>query len=240
MRLATKAKKSLLNATQADALCGRVTTALGMAWAEIRARHPELPPAVVILASGADRQRPRWGHWSASRWAVDGTSAGEVLIAGELLAPGGGNHPDLPVSERVLSTLLHEGAHALAFARAVQDTSRDGRYHNTRYRDLAIEIGLDCEQSAPYGWTRTRITEAARQEYASVLRQFNDVLCGHRVAERRGKRTKARNGWVRASCSCTPGRLIRGTKSGLLVGPITCGNCGHDFRADSPSSNDNA
>jgi hypothetical protein len=37
----------------------------------------------------------------------------------------------------VLGTLLHEAAHALADQRAIKDNSRQGRYHNARYRQLA-------------------------------------------------------------------------------------------------------
>ena len=39
----------------------------------------------------------------------------------------------------VLGTLLHEGAHGLASVRKVQDTSRQGRFHNARYNALAEE-----------------------------------------------------------------------------------------------------
>ena len=38
----------------------------------------------------------------------------------------------------VLQVLLHEAAHALAFARGIKDTSRSGnRYHNRRFANLA-------------------------------------------------------------------------------------------------------
>jgi hypothetical protein len=42
----------------------------------------------------------------------------------------------------VLDTELHEAAHGLAAARGIQDTSRQGRYRNARYRGLAEELGL--------------------------------------------------------------------------------------------------
>ena len=37
-----------------------------------------------------------------------------------------------PRPRRMLATLLHEAAHALARVREIQDTSRQGRYHNQR------------------------------------------------------------------------------------------------------------
>jgi hypothetical protein len=70
-----------------------------------------------------------------------------VLVSGEGLQRG-------PVA--VLGTLLHEAAHGLACARCIQDTSRQGRYHNRRYATLARELGLDVAHMQPIGWSATR------------------------------------------------------------------------------------
>ena len=48
----------------------------------------------------------------------------------------------------VLGILLHEAAHALADARGITDTSRQGRYHNKKYALLAAELGLDVAETA--------------------------------------------------------------------------------------------
>ena len=48
----------------------------------------------------------------------------------------------------VLGTLLHEAAHALAAARGITDTSRQGRYHNKKYAALAAELGLDVAEDS--------------------------------------------------------------------------------------------
>jgi hypothetical protein len=45
--------------------------------------------------------------------------------------------------------------------RQVQDTSRQGRYHNTRYRALAEELGLTVTQVAGLGWSGTNPLPAA-------------------------------------------------------------------------------
>ena len=49
----------------------------------------------------------------------------------------------------VLGTLLHEAAHALAHARGIKDTSRQGRYHNKHFKTLAEELGLDRRARRP-------------------------------------------------------------------------------------------
>ena len=57
----------------------------------------------------------------------------EVFITSELLADGAAD---------VFGVLLHEAAHAIAAARGAKDTSRQGRYHNARFKLIAEEVGL--------------------------------------------------------------------------------------------------
>ncbi|MCO5167852.1 MAG: hypothetical protein M9894_16025 [Planctomycetes bacterium] len=226
----------------ADVFASRVTSALGAAWAAVRERHPELPPAVVVLASGTTSNVRCWGHWGASRWDVAGDRAGEVLIAGELLAPGGGNEPERPVEERVLGTLLHEAAHALAWVRGIKDTSRGGRYHNERYAHLAAELGLDVARDRVYGWTLTRLRDETVEAYREALADLREVLIGHRAPEAEaaggaggsagGAAGGARAGAptrIRAVCGCD--RRVYVAPGVLELGPIVCGVCEEPFRA---------
>ena len=97
----------------------RILKVLEETWLEIRRWHPDIPPAVIIIASGTDGKNPRWGHHAPGRWNVAGQQYAEVMISGEGLR----RTPD-----EVLGTLLHEAAHALAHARGIKDTSRQGRY----------------------------------------------------------------------------------------------------------------
>lgn len=218
----------------ADLFASRVTGALGATWAAIRQRHLELPAAVVTLASGSDGKASKWGHWGASRWDVNGDEAGEVLIAGELLAPGGGNDPSRPVEERVLGTLLHEAAHALATARGIQDTSRGSRYHNARFRLLAEEVGLECAgEAGVYGWALTRLRSTTPAHYAEELAGLRDVLVGHRASEGQGATDGAEAGAasprVRLVCSCE--RRLYVARGVAELGPILCGVCEGEFLA---------
>jgi hypothetical protein len=59
----------------------------------------------------------------------------------------------------VLGTLLHEATHGLAHARGIRDTSRQGRYHNKRYAQLATELGLQVAEVDPIGWSATSVPE---------------------------------------------------------------------------------
>ena len=52
----------------------RVLTMLEETWQAIRARHPEIPPVVIIIASGTTGRDARWGRFDSQRWTVHTTA----------------------------------------------------------------------------------------------------------------------------------------------------------------------
>ena len=176
-----------------DQPTSQLLAALEACWAAIARLHPELPAAVVVVGAGSgSRGLWKWGHFAALRWRrlADGDALPEVLVAGEGLRR--------PAPE-VLTTLLHEAAHAIADRRGVQDTSRDGRYHNRRYRAIAEEVGLDVDLAPPYGHTHTTLRPETAERYADQVLALEAALVVYRVAEtppprRRRRRTPASGG----------------------------------------------
>lgn len=61
--------------------------------------------------------------------------------------------------EEVVSTMLHEMVHLWNLKNNIQDCSRGQTYHNKKFREKAIEIGLNCEHHLKYGWTLTSASE---------------------------------------------------------------------------------
>jgi hypothetical protein len=244
-----------------------IVAALERAWAAIRVRHPQVPPVVVVLASGSDGAPAGWlklGHFAAMRWETGARDQSghdesgprvmaEVFVGGEGLARG-------PVA--VLGTLLHEATHALAHVRGVKDTSRQGRYHNQRFADLAGELGLEVAQIAPIGWSDTRITETTRTQYAATVDDLRRALTIFRRREgaifgptggqgeglgggdstRTGQpgepRTRGRSSNNGLACTCDCGRRIRVAPTVLEAGAITCALCGAAFTPHPHSEND--
>lgn len=51
----------------------RVLTILEETWQAIRARHPEIPPVVIIIASGTTGRDARWGRFDSQQWTVHTT-----------------------------------------------------------------------------------------------------------------------------------------------------------------------
>lgn len=244
-------------------LASPLVAALEGAWSAIQHRHPEIPDVVIVMAAGSvgvPRGALKLGHFAAMRWthatngAESSESAGageqvglpEVFVGGEGLALG---------AVDVLGTLLHEATHALAHVRKVQDTSRQGRYHNRRFRDLAEEMGLFVAEAPGIGWSDTFVPDATRTDYTDTLTALAAAIRIHRRSEGAlvpatpgdengttppgptggaGATTGAgsRNGTA-ARCGC--GRRIRVTTSVLALGPITCGVCGQPFTAPEPA-----
>jgi hypothetical protein len=237
--------------TYATTRSAPILAALEHAWSAIRRRHTDLPEVIMVLASGSDGAPSGWlklGHFAAMRWETgDESPMPEVFIGGEGLARG-------PVE--VLGTLLHEAAHALAHARGVKDTSRQGRYHNQRYAELARQLGLDVQQARTIGWSDTTVTDETAAKYASTIAELAKALTIYRRSEmflagsggnedgddgvtgggdtvRGPRRPGAKGGRPSGNglvCRCDCGRRIRVAPTVLGAGPITCGVCGAIFQ----------
>ena len=197
-----------------------LVAALERAWDAIRQRHPDVPEVVMVMASGSERRALKLGHFAALRWEVAGTDHHEVMVGGEGLRRG-------PVD--VLGTLLHEATHGLAMARGVADTSRDGRYHNARYRRLAEELGLEVAKVGTIGWSGTSVPEELAASYRSVIDDLATALVLWRRVEVTGGVKTTRN---LLACTCDCGRKIRVARGTLDEAPIICGRCGETFTPD--------
>jgi len=187
-------------------------------WATIRRHHPEIPPVVIIIASGTGGRQPKWGHHAPGRWHHGTAEHAEVMISGEGLAR---------TPREVLGTLLHEAAHALADQRGITDTSRQGRYHNRKYALLAAELGLDVTEDSQFGWTVTTVTDTTARRYADGLALLTAAMTVWRSGERTPTKGKRSTNLVAATCPC--GRNIRVAASTLAEAPITCEACDGSF-----------
>ena len=190
-------------------------------WLEIRRWHPDIPPAVIIIASGTGGRHPRWGHHAPGRWTVAGQQYAEVMISGEGLRRS---------PREVLATLLHEAAHALAHERGIKDTSRQGRYHNKQFKNCAEELALTVTHDDRNGWAATTLTPAAERAYARQLDALTQAMTLWRHGETTtGTATRRNTNLIAAICLC--GRSIRLAASTLAEAPIICQACDGKFQA---------
>lgn len=225
---------------------GRIVTALERAWAAIQAQCPDVPPVIVVTGSGShqkgtpDGYRLRGHHWP-ERWVIDakaGKYAPELFVAGETLGLG---------SSKIMEVLLHEAAHALAAARGIKDTSSEGhKYHNRRYADLAMELGLQPPQRPDkiIGFSACEITRDTEKRYATRIRALSAVELPYLAEgpignddqeddgqgdEGEGKPKRPRAG-KREAIECACPRRIQVTPKVREGGAIICGTCGQEFK----------
>jgi curved DNA-binding protein CbpA len=198
-----------------------VLRVLEATWQAIRARQPQIPPVVIVIASGTDGKQTRWGHHAPQRWRVGLEDRTEIMISGEGLKRG---------APAVLGTLLHEAAHALAAARGIKDTSRQGRYHNKHFKTHAQELGITTEHDQRLGWSVTTVPDTTVLSYARQVYHLQNAITLWRHDEHDPAGTTRRStNLIAAACPC--GRSIRIAASTLAEAPVTCRACDGDFTA---------
>jgi hypothetical protein len=191
--------------------------------------EPQAPPKAIDdgdlmaqLAASAERllRSAELLSWEAA------ASLSEVLITADGLA---GSATD------VIGTLVHEAAHAIAFQRGIKDTSRQGRYHNRRFKAIAEEIGLDVGRDPGWGWSATTLSDPtaasyrdARSELAGALRAVGQ----HELQSASPALRPSRVG-IGLVCECGPRHRVGRTVS--TVRGAICGVCGGGVMALPPA-----
>jgi hypothetical protein len=229
-----------------------IVSVLEETWAAIRAEHPELPHVVIVTGS-AFVGPGRWAHWRESGWTEKGHEGhnhirhGEMFVAGETLAKG---------AKFTVETILHEGAHALATVRKIQDTSRQGRWHNKEFRKLGGELGLEYTKDAAHplhGYSFMTITAEAAEKYEALITKLDaairatisipawtDAAGGGNEGEaggefvHGGRRPKGGSGSsssnnLKLTCGCAEPKIIRASRKVAALGVIRCDECSELF-----------
>lgn len=195
--------------------------AIESTWKAIQAQHPDVPEVVVTLGSGSVKKGVNLGHFAAERWMRGEDKVHELFVGGEGLKRGAAD---------VLGTLLHEAAHAAAQARGIKDTSRQGRFHNAKFKAIGEEFGLRLEKDPSIGWSTTHVPYATADRYVREVADLEAAMVAYRVVEATDEGRKSSNNGVSAECDC--GRKIRVSRKVYDLGAISCGLCGTDFTAE--------
>ncbi len=197
------------------ATISQTSHAIARALTAIRLVHPDVRPAIVAIYR--HERGDRRVHFQAEDWRVCGRddAPDEIHISSVILAEG---------AENVLRTLLHEAAHSIAAAQEIQDTSRQGRWHNVHSRRLAAEVGLTTEPDPSMGCTTTVLTDQARDRYETVLEELQEAvdICQVQVVAGAGGKGTSKSRLVKATCpGC--GRIIRASRQ-VFGGEPSCGS----------------
>lgn len=210
------------------------------AWSAIQAKNDDVPDVVVTLGSGFVARGMKLGHFAANVWTNGETDVHELFVGAEGLQRGAAS---------LMATLLHEAAHAAAENRGVKDTSRQGRYHNSNFKSIAEELGIEVSHDDSLGWSHTELPDSTAKEYQAEILDLDASITAYRHGfemfmnlptgttgtagvEKMPKVSngrKSNNNGVSAKCAC--GRRIRVSASVLEMGGISCNICGEEFTA---------
>ena len=214
-----------------------------------RRRQDELPGLMetlqdqVLFTSGGTGRRAH-GWFQAQAWQQHDRPVHELFINADFAG-----HDDwISLAENVLVTLLHEACHVYAEANNIKDTSRDGRYHNRAFAEIALQVGLQVERHVQWGHHTPRLNASGRYDYNDLLAQLETGL----VLTRSPRFTEPAEGpeptgkppevttvtasptskYVFPHCDCQIGRsraTIRVARGSWEVGVIQCRRCGNAF-----------
>lgn len=176
------------------------------------------------------KQRTSYGYCTTKEnWTTGKESKRryEISIASEQLSR--------PIEE-VTATLLHEMVHLWNLQNGIQDCSRNGTYHNRKFKKKAEEVDLKIEHHELYGWTITSPTEKLidfiiSEGWQDILMAEDWDLSGlfgisgkgdaKGNDDEKGNEPTKKTSWRYKCQKC--GLIVRSTKD--LTGKLMCTDC---------------
>lgn len=172
-----------------------------------------LPEAAITIQTKGKRMAMGWCT-TKEVWISDDQSVSlyEINISAEFL--------NVPFME-TMNTLLHEMVHLYNNVNNVKDVSRNGTFHNTKFKAESERRGFYYDQPAhkKYGWTFSILTKEA-EERIKALNINEEVFRISRKEQQEESKAKKNNSFKWECPSCHD--KLRTTK--LDVKPI-CGKC---------------
>ena len=170
----------------------------------------ELPePSITIQGRGNRKNVMGWCTvlpvWKD---VSDETTKYEIAMIGEYLNRGA--YP-------ILATLLHEMVHLYNLVNNIKDTTRNGTYHNKKFKDRAEMSGLIIEHDKSIGWSITRLqprtmqlidnSDINKDIFTLYRREIEEILDTEDTEDTEETKSSSRK-YVCPSC----GTIIRATK----------------------------
>jgi hypothetical protein len=216
-KAATKSKKDVAK----SASLAPIISALQSIYLEIAKRVLQkdgtvLPEAIITVA----RDSKKLGHFTLwTPWNTIGGKRVEILITGECLARG---------EVQVLTTLLHEAAHAYNFALKRQDVS-GSQYHNKHFRNVADSMfGLIVKKHPTRGWAITEAAADINDVWGAELLTLKNALEASAVEAPAKQKKQADRNLVKCVCDCDT--VVRMSPKVLEMGTVKCSACKKAFQ----------
>lgn len=177
---------------------------------------------VVVMDSGKTRGSMIHGHFARQSWE-NGYS--EIKLGTESLSRG---------AVPTLGTILHELSHSIAFMRDVKDTSNKGRYHNAKFREIGLSVGINLEQAGTIGWSQTSVPDATVELYKPQVEKLTEAITTYRVGYTEAAVTKGQKKRAVTKMVCGCGDAVAVNKGWFeRIGQFAvCQNCSQNFELE--------
>ena len=173
--------------------------------------NEELEAPVIAVSpdvtSGAYGWCTTWKAWKAKDDESKDGGFYEINLCAE--------HLTRPFEE-VCATLLHEMVHLDNIAKEIKDTSRNGAYHNKRFKQTAEQHGLVIGRDEKYGWTVTSLNDETKA-FVATLDGSAFQIFRQKLPQLKKTGSNSSRKYV---CPCC-GLIIRATKEVRVI----CGDC---------------
>lgn len=185
----------------------------------------KLPQVVITIQASGKRQAYGWISVNKVWSDGAGTDLHEINISAEHIGSRDNKMVD------VLQTLLHEMIHLYALENDIQDVSRNGSYHNKKFKANAEAHGMEYTHDGPdpkIGFSAITLTEETK-EIIDTWDLDESAFGINRAGEGGGKekKTKKKSNIVKWVCECDT--IIRSSKPEINV---ICGDCGSKFKKE--------
>lgn len=169
-------------------------------------------PTITLAPKG---KRNALGWYAKDRWENESSRPAELNLSAEELKR--------PV-EQVLETLIHEMCHQKAHQENIKDCSRNGAYHNERFKLIAEASGLLClPKDKKNGYGHTELGAEGKSAIESIRSKVEPVLVlARRVIPASEKKPNKMLLWMCTFCETK-------IRSGRRDLSIQCNDCVNDF-----------
>ena len=175
----------------------------------------ELETPVITVSPDTTKGAYGWcTTWKAWKDHKDSDGYYEINICAEYL-----NRP----FEEICGTLIHEMVHLMNLQNEVQDTSRNGMYHNKKFKQIAEKHGLIVDKSEKYGWCITKLNNEVL-EFVKSLDEQSFKLYRSKIPKIMTSSSSSSRKYVCPRC----GTIIRATKEVRVI----CSDCDIEFEEE--------
>lgn len=170
-----------------------IMEALDASLSKIQEVNPNVPKALaVVIGTGKGKFHGMFtpDSWQDSGGEHKGSARHEIIMSSESLRRD---------AELILTTLIHETAHAMSHATGIKDTSRQGRFHNAKFAEVANSMGLRTETDPKIGHVTTGLMDYAIDLYKNEIELIRAATITYRkpVEKKPTKKTT-----IRVACAC--------------------------------------